>query len=82
MYAHEPGKIPVSLDTYNHPRFPGIFVTFNRKIFLNRVNLAIPMYFFNHQHNGCSNFINFNELFIYFLFICLVCLFIYVFVYL
>ena len=36
MYAHEPGKIPVSPDT-SHPRFPGIFVTFNRKIFLNRV---------------------------------------------
>ncbi len=32
MYAHEPGKIPVSPDT-SHPRFPGIFVTFNRKIF-------------------------------------------------
>ncbi len=36
MYAHGPGKIPVSPDT-SHPRFPGIFDTFNRKIFLNRV---------------------------------------------
>ncbi len=36
MYAHEQGKIPVSPDT-SHPRFPGNFVTFNHKIFLNRV---------------------------------------------